>query len=63
MCQSAHLRVIGEFFESGQADNRQAQPRPLAMSDFKEILEERKPSVSLDMVAAYNRWFEAFKAL
>ena len=63
MCQSAHLRVIGEFFESGQADNRQAQPRPLAMSDFKEILEERKPSVSLDMVAAYNRWFDAFKAL
>jgi len=63
VCQSAHLRVIGELFESGQASNKQAQPRPLSMSDFKGILEERKPSVSPDMLASYNRWFEAFKAL
>ncbi|MHA1711646.1 MAG: AAA family ATPase, partial [Candidatus Freyarchaeota archaeon] len=62
-CQSVHLKVIGELFESGQASNKQAQPRPIAMRDFKEILEERKPSVSPDMVASYNRWFEAFKAL
>jgi SpoVK/Ycf46/Vps4 family AAA+-type ATPase len=62
-CQSAHLRVVGEFFESGRASDKQAQPRPLSMKDFKDILEERKPSVSLDMVASYNRWFEAFKAL
>jgi hypothetical protein len=33
------------------------------MNDFKDILEERKPSVSLDMVASYNKWFDAFKAL
>ncbi len=63
VCQSAHLRVVGEFFESGRANDKQAQPRYLSMSDFKEILEERKPSVSLDMVASYNRWFDAFKAL
>jgi len=63
VCQSAHLRVIREFFESGQADNRQAQPRTLSMNDFRDILEERKPSVSPDMVASYNKWFEAFKAL
>ena len=63
VCQSAHLKVIGEFFESGQADDKQAQPRPISMDDFKHILEERKPSVSVDMVAKYNRWFEAFKAL
>jgi len=62
-CQSAHLKVIGEFFESGQAHNKQAKPRPISMDDFRQILEERKPSVSLDMVASYNRWFEAFKAL
>ena len=62
-CQAVHLRVIGELFESGQASDKQAQPRPISMSDFKEILEERKPSVSLDMVASYNRWFDAFKAL
>jgi SpoVK/Ycf46/Vps4 family AAA+-type ATPase len=63
VCQSAHLRVVGEFFESGRANDKQAQPRHLSMSDFKDILEERKPSVSLDMVAQYNRWFDAFKAL
>ncbi|RLG99530.1 AAA family ATPase [Candidatus Bathyarchaeota archaeon] len=63
VCQSAHLRVVGEFFESGQAKNRLAKPRPISMDDFRQILEERKPSVSVEMVALYNRWFEAFKAL
>ncbi|MFQ5758310.1 MAG: AAA family ATPase [Candidatus Bathyarchaeia archaeon] len=62
-CQSAHLKVIGELFESGQANDKRAQPRTISMRDFREILEERKPSVSLDMVASYNRWFDAFKAL
>ncbi|MEM3550244.1 MAG: AAA family ATPase [Candidatus Bathyarchaeia archaeon] len=63
VCQSAHLKVIGDFFESGQAANKLAKPRPLNMRDFRQILEERKPSVSPDMLALYNRWFEAFKAL
>jgi SpoVK/Ycf46/Vps4 family AAA+-type ATPase len=63
VCQSAQLKLIGEFFESGQANNKQAKPRLLTMDDFKQILEERKPSVSLDMLSLYNRWFEAFKAL
>jgi len=62
-CQAVHLRVIGELFESGMASDKQAQPRFITMSDFKDILEERKPSVSLDMVASYNKWFDAFKAL
>jgi SpoVK/Ycf46/Vps4 family AAA+-type ATPase len=63
VCQSAQLKLIGEFFESGQATNKQAKPRPLTMDDFRQTLEDRKPSVSLDMLALYNRWFEAFKAL
>ena len=63
VCQAAHLKLIGEFFESGQAANRQAKPRSIRMNDFRQILEERKPSVSLDMLSLYNRWFEAFKAL
>ena len=63
ICQSAHLKVIGELFESGLASNKQAQPRSISMSDFRIILEERKPSVAPDMVASYNRWFDAFKAL
>jgi SpoVK/Ycf46/Vps4 family AAA+-type ATPase len=61
--QSAQLKLIGEFFESGQANDKEAKPRPLTMEDFRQILEDRKPSVSLDMLTLYNRWFETFKAL
>jgi SpoVK/Ycf46/Vps4 family AAA+-type ATPase len=63
VCQSAQLKLIGEFFESGKATDKEAKPRSLTMTDFRQILEERKPSVSLDMLSLYNRWFEAFKAL
>jgi len=63
VCQSAHLRIIGEFFESGQANNKKATPRGLAMKDFLQILEDRKPSVSVEMLTSYTKWAEAFKAL
>jgi vacuolar protein-sorting-associated protein 4 len=63
VCQSAQLKLIGEFFESGKALDKTAQPRSITMSDFRQTLEARKPSVSLDMLSLYNRWFEAFKAL
>jgi SpoVK/Ycf46/Vps4 family AAA+-type ATPase len=63
VCQSAQLKLIGEFFESGKAMDKEAKPRLLTMDDFRQILEDRKPSVSLDMLTAYSRWFEAFKAL
>ena len=63
MCQTVHARVISEFFESGRASDKQAQPRKVSMSDFKKILRERKPSVSKEMVTLYERWFEAYKAV
>ena len=63
VCQSAQLNLIGEFFESGKAMDKTAQPRFITMEDFRKIFEARKPSVSLDMLSLYNRWFEAFKAL
>ena len=63
VCQSAQLSLIGEFFESGKAMDREAKPRALTMHDFRNIFDTRKPSVSLDMLSLYNRWFEAFKAL
>jgi len=63
VCQSAQLSLIGEFFESGQAMDKQAKPRALTMTDFRGIFEDRKPSVSLSMLSHYSRWFEAFKAL
>ena len=63
ICQSAHLRVIGELFESGQASDKDAKPRPISMDDFRGILEDRKPSVSPRSISSYNEWSEAFKAL
>jgi SpoVK/Ycf46/Vps4 family AAA+-type ATPase len=63
VCQSAQLSLIGEFFESGKAMDKEAKPRALTMHDFRNIFDTRKPSVSLDMLSLYNRWFEAFKAL
>jgi SpoVK/Ycf46/Vps4 family AAA+-type ATPase len=63
VCQSVQLKLIGEFFESGKAMDKEAKPRALNMADFRQIFEERKPSVSLDMLTSYNRWFDAFKAL
>jgi SpoVK/Ycf46/Vps4 family AAA+-type ATPase len=63
ICQSAHLRVIGELFDSGKASDKHAKPRPLSMDDFKGILTDRKPSVSPRVISTYNEWSEAFKAL
>jgi len=63
VCQAAQLKLIGEFFESGKATDKEAKPRSITRSDFRQTLEERKPSVSLDMLSLYSRWFEAFKAL
>jgi len=63
VCQSAQLKLIGEFFESGLANDKEAKPRALTMADFRQILEDRKPSVSMGMLSQYSRWFEAFKAL
>ena len=61
--QSAHLKVIGEFFESGRASDKKAKPRSIKMSDFRQILEDRKPSVSVEMLTSYTKWSDAFKAL
>ena len=63
VCQSAQLSLIGEFFESGKAVDRQAKPRALTMADFRQIFEERKPSVSPKMLVAYKEWYDGFKAL
>ncbi len=63
ICQSAQLRVVNELFESGKAMETQANPRSITMTDFKEIFKIRKPSVSIEMIRAYTRWSEQFKAL
>jgi SpoVK/Ycf46/Vps4 family AAA+-type ATPase len=63
ICQSAQLRVVNELFESGKAMDVQINPRAITVSDFKEIFKIRKPSVSTDMIRAYMKWSDQFKAL
>src|SRR5574341_1181709 len=63
ICQSVQLRVVNELFESGRAMEAGTNPRAIGNIDFKEILKIRKPSVSVDMIRAYMRWSDQFKAL
>src|SRR5690349_20290666 len=63
ICQSVQLRVVNELFESGRAMEAGTNPRPVGTVDFREILKIRKPSVSVDMIRAYMRWSDQFKAL
>jgi len=63
ICQSVQLRVVDELFQSGKGLDSDAYTRSITELDFKEILKMRKPSVSMDMIRAYARWSEQFKAL
>lgn len=63
ICQSAQLRVVNELFESGNGLNTSTDPRSITAQDFKEIIKIRKPSVSYDMIKAYIKWSDQFKAL
>ncbi len=63
ICQGGQLRVVRELFETGKALDKSVQPRPIVMTDFKEIMKSRKPSVSPDMLRAYANWAEQYKAL
>ena len=63
ICQGSQLRVVRELFETGNALDKSVQPRAIAMSDFKETMKARKPSVSPEMLRAYANWAEQYKAL
>jgi SpoVK/Ycf46/Vps4 family AAA+-type ATPase len=61
--QAVQLNVVRELFESGEALKPNSKPRPINMNDFKTVIKQRKPSVSSEMVMAYLKWSESFKAL
>ncbi len=63
ICQSVQLKVVNELFENGDPTNGSEVPRAINISDFKEMLKVRKPSVSSEMVRAFMRWSEQYKAL
>ena len=68
ICQAAQIKTVHEIFNSpdyhepieGEAP---VQPRELTNADFKDIMARRKPSVSTEMIRAYHKWSEEFKAL
>jgi len=68
VCQAAQLKIVNELFSSpGYKEPIEGEdtpsPRDLVMKDFREIIERRKPSVSNEMIRAYYKWSEQFKAL
>ena len=67
VCQSAQLKTVHELFNSPDyhepVDGEEVQkPRDLTTADFKDILTQRKPSVSADMIRAYHNWSKDFRA-
>ncbi|MGD8918303.1 MAG: ATP-binding protein, partial [Nitrosopumilaceae archaeon] len=68
VCQAAHLQTVHELFDSPdyhepiEGEDPQ-KPRSISTSDFRSIMSRRKPSVSTEMVRAYHKWSEEFRAL
>lgn len=68
VCQAAQLKAVNELFSSPDykepvTGEDPLQPRELTMPDFRAIMTRRKPSVSTEMIRAYYKWSEEFKAL
>jgi vacuolar protein-sorting-associated protein 4 len=61
--QAVHLKVVREYFESHTLSDTKATLRSIQMSDFLAVLEERKPSISMNTLGLYEKWYERFKAL
>ena len=68
VCQAAQIKTVHEIFDAPDyhepIDGEEpVQPRELTTSDFKNIMTRRKPSVSTEMIRAYHKWSEEFRAL
>lgn len=67
VCQSAQLKAVHELFDAGTVEpvegQEPPQPKDLTMADFRMIMSRRKPSVSMEMIRAYYKWSEEFRAL
>lgn len=68
VCQAGQLKVVHELFDSPEyrepiEGRSPLQPKSLTMADFRLIKTQRTPSVSMEMIRAYHKWSEEFKAL
>lgn len=67
-CQGVQLKVVHDLLGSpeyrepveGEAPQ---QPKDITMADFREVMAQRKPSVSAEMTRAYKKWSDQFGAL
>jgi len=60
--QATQIRLVREFFENGNPDDKQAKPRQIMMKDFRDVFRVRKPSVNQNIMGYYLRWSEEFQA-
>ncbi len=68
ICQAAQIKTVHEIFNAPDyhepvEGETPVQSRELTNADFKDIMARRKPSVSTEMIRAYHKWSEEFKAL
>ena len=68
ICQAVQLKVVNEMFSTSTYNEpvegeNPSIPRDITMKDFRDTILRRKPSVSMDMIRAYYKWSEQFKAL
>ncbi len=60
--QAAQIKVVREFFENGDPDDREAKPRRIMMKDFRDVFRVRRPSVDQNTIGFYQKWSEQFQA-
>jgi hypothetical protein len=56
------MKVVREFFETIENEDDPGRPRMLSLSDFQNVLENRKASVTPYMLYNFQRWADEFKA-
>ncbi len=61
--QTAHILVIREFFENGNAEDKRLSPRVVTQQDFTTIMEKRRPSVSPKNLTLFQAWSNQFNAI
>jgi len=60
ICQMAIIEVVSELFESGLASDPHAKPRPVTMDDLRNAVKRVRPSISNEILIAYNNWAKKF---
>jgi len=63
ICQATQIKVVREFFNFNNPNDRVAKPREITMNDFLDVVKGRRPSVPKEMLKHYEDWFRAFEAV